>query len=125
MLVDVVLQVLEMLYAGFFDGNLTYGYTQLLHKVHGIGIGAVCGSEARHCDAHNVLAVHPKHVESADANQQSQRAVESSADAHHGGLGTCVLHSLGQTCCLNAEDFFAALAEVLSFGYERTWCDGA
>ena len=55
--IDIVVDILEVLYAGITDAYLAPGDSQFRHQTHGIGMGAVGSTEAWHGDTYNALAV--------------------------------------------------------------------
>ena len=55
--IDIVVDVLEMLYAGITDAYLAPGDSQFRHQTHGIGMGAVGSTEAGHSNTYDTLAV--------------------------------------------------------------------
>ena len=65
----VEIQVLEMLYAGLFDADFSQGYPQAFHKVDGIGVSTVGGSEAGHGHADDAFARESQFVERFGADQ--------------------------------------------------------
>ena len=101
------------------DADFTDGDAETLHQRDGIVVGTVGGSESRHSDTDDALAVHAQFIECFHANQQSQRRVESSADANHHGLGMGMYDALRQTHHLDIEDLLAGSLHVGSSWDER------
>ena len=93
-LVCLVPDVGKVLQASLLDADFADGNAQELHEVDGIGVGAVCRAEARHCDAHHSAAVQAELVEGADADEQGKRGVKATTDAKHYCLCTSVLNAL-------------------------------
>ena len=125
MLVGIVANVGKVLQAGFLDAYLADGDAEQLHEVDGIGVGAVGSAEAWHGDADDAAPVHAELVEGSDADEQGQRAVQTSADADHDGLCSGVLDALCQSVDLYVEDFLAAFVEPFAGGHEGVRVDGA
>ena len=121
----VVPDVLEMLSDGLDNADFTLLDLQQRHQLQGVLVGAVGGSEARHRDADNAVAVEAEFVERPDGDQQGQRRVESAADADDGTAASDMVQPLGQSQCLYVQDLFARLAHLVGLRDERVTADGA
>ena len=73
---DVMVYILEMLYAGLLDTDFADGHTEGIHQVNGIRMSAVGRPEARHSDADDALAGPSQLIEVF--TQTSNASVESS-----------------------------------------------
>ena len=112
-----------MLGNGFGNADLTDGDTQRLHQFQGILIGTIGGSETRHRDTNNALAVNIKFVESFHRHEQSQCGIESTTDANHGLLGIDMVETLNETSHLDIQDFLAGGLHVVVFRNKRMGID--
>ena len=101
------------------NANLANGHPEVVHQVDGVVIGAVGGAKARHGYAHYALAVELQLIEGLHANQQGQRGVESTADAHHHVLGMGMDDALGESHDLYVENLLTRLSHGLIRRRER------
>ena len=101
--VDVVLNILEMLYTGILNAYLLDCYAKMLHERDGVMVSAVGCSEARHSHTHDTSARIFELIECLDANEQGKRRVKSSADTNNHSLAVGVNESLGKSCNLYVE----------------------
>ena len=67
---------------------------QLLCQDHGVVPGAVRGAEARHGHRHDLCHGTVQHLHGKARDQHRQSGVQSAGEAHHGRLGTGMLHPL-------------------------------
>ena len=109
--VRVMLDILEMLEAGLFDGDLAQRGAQRADQADGVVVGAACRAEAGHRDADDPLARDLERVEGHGRHQKRQRRVEPARDAHDGRLGMGMDQALGQARHLDLEDLLASLGE--------------
>ena len=91
------------------DIDLGEGHAQRLTQNLGVGAGALCGAEARHCQRYNVLGIAVQNLAGAHGHQQGQTTVQPAGDADHPAFGVGMLHPLGKALCLNAQDQLTAL----------------
>ena len=108
---DVMVYILEMLYAGLLDTDFADGHTEGIHQVNGIRMSAVGRPEARHSDADDALAGPSQLIESLYANQQRQRRVQSARDADNGTLRLGMHQPLRQSGHLNGKYLFTTLVQ--------------
>ena len=73
----IVVDVSEMLQAGFLDRDFFQGDTEGTDEVAGVGIGAVGRTETGHRDADDLLAWYLQGIEGHDGDEQSQRGVQA------------------------------------------------
>ena len=71
----VVLNVLEVLYAGILYGNLLYSGTQSFHQIQGICVCAVCGAESGHGNSDYIAVWLFQYVEGLHGHKQCQGRV--------------------------------------------------
>ena len=109
----IVADILEMLLHGLGDGDFHLRDAQLLHQGDSILVGAVAGAEAWHGDTHNTLAVVAQLIEGPDTHQQSQRRVQTTANAYDHVLTVGVQQALGQSRHLDIKDFLAGLGHAV------------
>ena len=67
---DIVLDILEVLYAGLLDADLSLGDTQEAHEVERVLISAVGGAEAWHGDTDDARTGQAEAVEGAHRSKQ-------------------------------------------------------
>ena len=121
----VVTYVLEVLEYGLRNVYLANGDAESLHEFQGVLVGAVGGSEARHCDAHDALSRQSQFVEGLHADQQRQRGVEAAADAYDDSLGIGVDKTFCESAHLDVENLVVVVGSILALRHERCGIEGA
>ena len=116
--VYVVTNILKVLRNALANAYLTYSNAQALHKGHGVVVCAVCGTEARHRDAHNALAIVAQLVEGFNADEQGECRVKTATDANHDTLAMGVYQAFCQTAHLNTEYLVTRSVHVVALWYE-------
>ena len=119
----IVTDILKMLIDGSGNGNLHLRDAQRLHERGSIVVGTIAGTEAWHGDTDYSFTIQSQFVECAHANQQSQRRVQSTADAQYDVLAVGVQQSLGQCRCLDVQYLLTGVAHLLVRRNERVWVD--
>ncbi len=114
-----------MLYAGIGNGYFADACAQKLHQIGGIGIGTCSGSEPWHCDTYNAFPAHAQPVEGTHTDQQSQRGVQTSADADDSCLSLGMEQTLGQAFYLYANDLFTTLVQGCATGHKGMSIDAS
>ena len=61
--------------------HLAEGGSEALAKLLGIRLRPLGSAEARHSNAHEILAIPREHIKSLDTNEHSESAVKSARDA--------------------------------------------
>ena len=111
--VDVVVNVLEMLYAGILDGYFPYLCSQCLHQCDGVLVCAATGTESRHCYAGDAFAWHADYVACSCYDKQGEGRVQSTRHAYHATFGMCVREAFCQCRSLNVESLVAVLLDCV------------
>ena len=108
---DIMVYVLEMLYAGLLDTDFADSHTEGVHQVDGIRVSTVGRSESRHGDTDNTLTGPSQLIESLYANQQRQRRIQSTRNADNGTLRFSMHQTLRQSGHLDGEYLLTAFVQ--------------
>ena len=124
--IRIVADVLEMLSHCSGDADLMQRHAQRLDHGAGIGVSAVGGAEARHGDGMDVLAVASHAVKRPHGNQQRQRRVQASRNAHDNRLDASEFQAAHQSFGLYGDNFLATGIQAVILGRdERQTANGS
>ena len=105
--IDIMTDILEMLFDSRYDTDLPEGDAQRLHQVDSVHISTVTGTESRHGHTDDPLPVEMELIKGTHHHQESQGRVQSATDTHHRLVAVRMNQSFGQSCHLDIQDLLA------------------
>ena len=119
--VDVVTNILKVLFYALGYANFLHVDSQVFHHHDGIVVSTVGGTKARHGNTYYTLSWITQLIERFHANEQGERGIQSTADTHDDTFTIGMNHAFSQSHDLNIENLLTTTCHVFWFRYKWQW----